>query len=247
MRTRHERKKHAIKAWFEAVDRQAKSAARTFKPPGYFGSPARTKIILALAINGIGRRIDLVLAGCFTGYLSLGPVGNDLAATGIIQIHRLGRVGTYYRLNPKHPAYRSIRRLARVVDAKQRIPRWGPYRLKHPPQPQNTASLAALGEQASCRVLVFLEAAGVTYQAEIADMLGIRPHGVEYALGSLERRGVIVIERRKGTRAARINPKLLGYEEYRAVLRAFLRVHTDLRGLAKRMRSHRKRRRKIEE
>jgi|SRR6267378_5080264 len=90
-------------------------------------------------------------------------------------------------------------------------------------------SSSPFGSQARTRVLLGLQLLVESYSRELARVFEMNLSGVQKALRSLERDGLVVARAVGRTRVYRLNPRILGRRELERYLDRLLESDTDLR------------------
>jgi DNA-binding transcriptional ArsR family regulator len=92
------------------------------------------------------------------------------------------------------------------------------------------------GSRARTRVLLALQLSGESYARELARLLGLSLSGVQKALRSLERDGLIAGRAAGRTRLYRLDPRAFARRELERYLERLLESETELRAGVARLR-----------
>src|SRR5215468_9588349 len=91
------------------------------------------------------------------------------------------------------------------------------------------ASSSPFGGQTRTRVLLALRLLGDSYPRELARLLGAPASGVQKALQSLERDGIVAARSMGRTRVYRIEPRYFAFDALQGYLARLTEPETDLR------------------
>ena len=90
-------------------------------------------------------------------------------------------------------------------------------------------SSSPFGGQTRTRALLALRLLGESYPREMARLLGAPPSGVQKALHSLERDGIVGARSMGRTRVYRIEPRYFAFDALQSYLARLAEPETDLR------------------
>jgi|SRR5258706_3291435 len=95
-----------------------------------------------------------------------------------------------------------------------------------------TGASSPFGSNARTRVLLALQLLGESYARELARLLDLNLSGVQKALQSFERDGLVADRAAGRTRLYRVNPRAFALRELERYLDRLLQPETELRGRA---------------